>query len=76
MKNGWAYFSGKGMSYLAKTSWTVRINGSWGVSTTTRAHGYGYIQGSGAWSLNGAGGSSPSNWASWPSAGRSFTLSS
>jgi hypothetical protein len=75
-KNGWAYFSGKGMSYLAKTSWTVRINGSWGISTTTRAHGWGFIQGSGKWSLNGAGGSSSSRWPDWPSGGRSFTLSS
>jgi hypothetical protein len=71
---GFTYFSGKGMSYLASTSWTVRINGSWGISATTRANGWGYIQGSGSWSLNGRGGSSTSRWPSWPSAGRSFSL--
>ncbi len=76
MKDGWAYFSGKGMSYLAKTSWTVRINGSWGISTTTRASGWGFIQGSGRWSLNGAGGSNSTYWPGWPSGGRSFTLTS
>ena len=76
MKDGWAYYSGKGLSYLVKTTWTVRINGSWGISTTTRAQGWGFIQGSGKWSLNGAGGSNSGNWPAWPSGGRSFTLSS
>ena len=75
-KDGFTYFSGKGMSYLAKTSWTVRINGSWGISTTTRASGWGFIQGSGKWSLNGAGGSNSAYWPGWPSGGRSFTLTS
>src|SRR5690349_22101809 len=51
-KDGWAYFSGKGMSYLAKTSWTVRINGSWCISTTTRSRGWGYNQGSCCCRLN------------------------
>ena len=73
-KNGWAYFSGKGLSYLVKTSWTVRINGSWGISTTTRAHGWGYIKGTGKWSLNGAGGINTGNWPSWPTAGRVHPL--
>jgi hypothetical protein len=78
IKDGYDYYSGKGMSYLATTSWTVRINGSWGISATTRASGWGFIQSeggrSGGWSLNGAGGSNTSNWPTWPTAGKSFSL--
>ncbi len=44
-KNGFIYYSGKGMSYQASTTWTVKITASWGASTTTTAVGRGYIQG-------------------------------
>jgi hypothetical protein len=63
---------------MATTSWTVRINGKWGISANTRASGWGYIasnvKGAGGWSLNGGGGSQPSNWPSWPVSGRTFSL--
>jgi hypothetical protein len=78
LKDGFTYYSGKGMSYLATTSWTVRINGSWGISASTRASGWGYIasnaSNAGGWSLNGGGGSNTDGWPSWPVSGRSFSL--
>ena len=44
-KDGFVYYSGKGMSYQASTTWTVKITAAWGASTTTTAVGRGYIQG-------------------------------
>ena len=43
-KDGFVYYSGKGMSYQASTTWTVKITASWGASTTTTAVGRGYIK--------------------------------
>jgi hypothetical protein len=79
-KNGFVYYSGKGMSYLASTTWTVKITASWGASTTTTAVGRGYIQGATKnnawldthWTLGS--GLSPSQWPHWPTAGKSFTI--
>jgi hypothetical protein len=72
--DGWVYFRGNGLSYRVWTSWTVKIHGSWGISSNTTATGWGFIQGSGQWSLNGAGGATTSKWPKWPSAGKSFTI--
>ena len=74
-KGDWVYFKGNGLSYRAWTSWSVKIHGSSGVTVNTTATGWGYIQGSGQWSLNGGGGSSAAKWPHWPSAGKSFTIS-
>src|SRR6478736_7747347 len=79
-KNGFTYFSGKGMSYQASTTWTVKITASWGASTTTTAVGHGYIKGATKnnawldthWTLGS--GLSPSQWPHWPTAGKSFTI--
>ena len=78
--NGFTYYSGKGMSYQASTTWTVKINASWGASTTTTALGRGYIQGATKnnawldthWTLGS--GLSPSQWPHWPTSGKSFTI--
>jgi hypothetical protein len=80
-KNGFVYYSGKGMSYLASTTWTVKITASWGASTTTTAVGRGYIRGATKnnawldthWTLGS--GLSPSQWPHWPTAGKSFAIS-
>ena len=79
-KNGFTYYSGKGMSYQASTTWTVKITAAWGASTTTTAVGRGYIQGATKnnawlethWTLGS--GASPSQWPHWPTAGKSFTI--
>ena len=79
-KNGFTYFSGKGMSYQASTTWTVKITAAWGASTTTTALGRGYIQGATKnnawldthWTLGS--GLSPSQWPHWPTAGKSFSI--
>jgi hypothetical protein len=71
-KDGFVYYSGKGMSYRASTTWTVRITASSGASTTTTAVGHGYIKGAGQWTLRS--GISPSHWPHWPTAGKSFTF--
>jgi hypothetical protein len=79
-KNGFTYFSGKGMSYQASTTWTVKITASWGASTTTTAVGHGYIRGATKnnawldthWTLGS--GASPSQWPHWPTAGTSFAI--
>ena len=80
-KDGIVYFTGKGMSYRAWTSWKVRISGAWGISTSTTATGWGFIKGSGSsswassgWSLNGSGGPDTGNWPLWPTGGHSFTI--
>ena len=86
-KNGFTYFSGKGMSYQAWTSWKVKITAAWGASTTTTAFGGGYIKFGGGY-FNGAAknrawldshwtlgsGLSPSQWPHWPTAGKSFAI--
>jgi hypothetical protein len=69
-KDGFVYYQGRNMSYLANTRWTVRITGTGGIVTNTVAQGYGYIKGAGAWSVNGG------SQKSWPWAGRSFQLHS
>jgi hypothetical protein len=78
--DGYVYYSGKGMSYQAWTTWTVKITASWGASTTTTAVGSGYIKGATEystwlkthWTLGS--GLSPSQWPHWPTAGKSFTI--
>jgi len=79
-KDGFVYYSGKGMSYQASTTWTVKITASWGASTTTTAVGSGYIRGATKnnawldthWTLSS--GLSPSQWPHWPTAGKSFAI--
>jgi hypothetical protein len=79
-KDGFVYYSGKGMSYQASTTWTVKITASWGASTTTTAFGGGYIKGPATtpawldthWTLGS--GLSPSQWPHWPQAGKSFSI--
>jgi hypothetical protein len=79
-KDGFTYYSGKGMSYQASTTWTVKITATWGASTTTTAVGHGYIQGATKnqawldthWTLGS--GLSPSQWPHWPTAGKSFAI--
>jgi len=69
-KYGFVYFKGRNMSYMADTSWTVRITGTSGIVANTVARGDGYIKGAGVWAVNG------SAQKSWPWAGRSFALRS
>ena len=79
-KDGFTYYSGRGMSYQASTTWTVKITASWGASTTTTALGRGYIKGATKdnawlythWTLGS--GQSPSQWPHWPTAGKSFAI--
>jgi hypothetical protein len=79
-KNDFVYYSGRGMSYQASTTWTVKITASWGASTTTTAVGRGYIKFASKtqpwlqthWTLGS--GQSPSQWPHWPTAGKSFTI--
>jgi hypothetical protein len=80
-KDGYVHFAGKGMSYRAWTTWTVKITGGWGISTTTTAVGWGYIRGpsnhsawlASRWTLRS--GLGVSTWPHWPTAGKSFTIS-
>ena len=80
-KDGFVYYSGKGMSYQAWATWTVNITASWGASTTTTAVGHGYIKFVASksqpwryshWTLGS--GASPSQWPHWPTAGKSFAI--
>ena len=79
-KDGFTYYSGKGMSYQASTTWTVKITASWGASTTTTAVGHGYIKfasktqprSQSHWTLGS--GLSPSQWPHWPTAGTWFAI--
>jgi len=79
-KDDFVYYSGRGMSYQASTTWTVKITAAWGASTTTTAVGRGYIQGATKnnawlethWTLGS--GLSPSQWPHWPTAGKSFSI--
>ena len=68
-KDGFVYYSGKNMTYFATTTWTLKIYGKSGVTSSMTAQGHGYIKGSGRWSRNNHGTKS------WPSAGQSFYLS-
>jgi hypothetical protein len=75
-KDGFVYYSGRGMSYSAWTTWTVKITASWGASTTTTAVGSGYIKRATNyqdwrqtnWTLG-----SGLSW-HWPTAGKSFAI--
>jgi hypothetical protein len=70
-KNGFTYFSGTNLSYfLSSSSWTLKIHGKGGITTSATAKGHGYIKGSGRWSHNGL------KVRSWPAAGQTFVLSS
>ena len=78
--DGYVHYAGRGMSYRASTSWTVKITGAWGISTTTTAVGSGYIRGparhsawlASRWTLRS--GLGASTWPHWPTAGRSFSI--
>jgi hypothetical protein len=70
-KNGFTYFSGTNLSYfVSSSSWTLKIHGKSGITSSATARGHGYIQGSGRWSHDGL------KIRSWPSAGQSFALTS
>ena len=68
-KNGFVFYSGKNMTYFVSTTWTVKIYGKSGITSSATAKGHGFIKGSGTWSRNGHGSKS------WPSAGQTFDLS-
>jgi hypothetical protein len=68
-KDGFVYYSGTNMSYFVTTSWTLKIYGKSGVTSSMTAQGHGYIKGSGRWSRNNH------STRNWPSAGQTFTLS-
>ena len=68
-KDGFVYYSGRGLSYFVTTTWTVKIYGKSGITSSATAQGHGFIQGTGSWSRNNHGSKS------WPSAGQTFVLS-
>ena len=68
-KNGFVFYSGKNLSYFVTTTWTVKIYGKSGITSSATAKGHGFIKGSGTWSRNSHGSKS------WPSAGQTFDLS-
>jgi hypothetical protein len=68
-KNGFVFYSGKNLTYFVSTTWTVKIYGTSGITSSATAKGHGFIKGSGTWSRNSHGAKS------WPSAGQTFDLS-
>jgi hypothetical protein len=68
-KDGFVFYSGKGLTFFVSTRWTVKIYGKSGITSNATAQGYGYIKGSGSWNRNNHGSKS------WPSAGQTFSLS-
>jgi hypothetical protein len=68
LKYGWWKFSGIGMTFSTKKSWSFRILKAQGINVRIVASGSTYVQGSGLYSING------SNWRLWPSLGRRFYL--
>ena len=69
-KDGFTFYSGNNLSYFVSTTWTIKIYGNSGVTSSSTAKGYGYIKGSGKWDRNSHGARD------WPSLGTSFQLSS
>jgi hypothetical protein len=68
-KNGFVFYSGTSLTYFVSTTWTVKIYGKSGITSSATAKGHGFIKGSGTWSRNSHGSKS------WPSAGQTFELS-
>ena len=68
-KDGFVFFSGTNLGYFVTTSWTIKIYGNSGVTSSMTAKGHGYIKGSGRWSRNGHA------TRAWPASGQTFTLS-
>jgi hypothetical protein len=68
-KNGFYFYSGRNMTYFVTTTWTVKIYGKSGITSSATAKGHGFIKGSGTWSRNSHGSKN------WPSAGQTFDLS-
>ena|SRR2546425_2876157 len=68
-KDGFVFYSGRSLSYFVTTTWSLKIFGKSGISSSATAQGYGFIKGSGSWSRNGHSSKS------WPSTGQTFSLS-
>jgi Na+-transporting NADH:ubiquinone oxidoreductase subunit NqrA len=68
-KDGFVFYSGRNLTYYVTTTWTLKIFGKSGITSSATAQGYGFIKGSGSWSRNGHGSKS------WPATGQSFVLS-